>query len=35
MYSWIHVLIATTCAMIAWYALSRPAQPAEITAEPG
>ena len=35
MYSWIHVLIATTCAMIAWYALSRPAQPTEITAEPG
>jgi alpha-1,6-mannosyltransferase len=35
MYSWIHVLLATTCAMIAWYALSRPAQPAEITAEPG
>ena len=35
MYSWIHVLIATTCAMIAWYALSRPAQPAEITAETG
>ena len=35
MYSWIHVLIATTCAMIAWYALSRPARPAEITAEPG
>ena len=35
MYSWIHVLIATTCAMIAWYALSRPAQSAEITAEPG
>jgi alpha-1,6-mannosyltransferase len=35
MYSWIHVLIATTCAMIAWYALSRPAQPPEITAEPG
>ena len=35
MYSWIHVLIATTCAMIAWYALSRPAQPAEITTEPG
>src|SRR5271154_3222009 len=23
MYSWIHVLIATTCAMIAWYTLSR------------
>ena len=35
MYSWIHVLIATTCAMIAWYALSRPAQPAQITAETG
>ncbi len=35
MYSWIHVLIATTCAMIAWYALSRPAQPAEIPAETG
>ena len=35
MYSWIHVLIATTCAVIAWYALSRPAQPTEITAEPG
>jgi alpha-1,6-mannosyltransferase len=35
MYSWIHVLTATTCAMIAWYALSRPAQPAEITAETG
>jgi alpha-1,6-mannosyltransferase len=35
MYSWIHVLIATTCAVIAWHALSRPAQPTEITAEPG
>jgi alpha-1,6-mannosyltransferase len=35
MYSWIQVLIATTCAAIAWYALSRPAQAAEITAEPG
>ncbi|HXB85233.1 alpha-(1-_6)-mannopyranosyltransferase A [Mycobacterium sp.] len=35
MYSWIQVFIATTCAMIAWYALSRPARPAEITAEPG
>jgi alpha-1,6-mannosyltransferase len=35
MYSWIHVLIATTCAMVAWYALSRPAQQTEITAEPG
>jgi alpha-1,6-mannosyltransferase len=35
MYSWIQVLIATTCAVIAWYALSRPAQPTEITAEPG
>jgi alpha-1,6-mannosyltransferase len=35
MYSWIQVFIATTCAMIAWYALSRAARPAEITAEPG
>jgi alpha-1,6-mannosyltransferase len=35
MYSWIQVFIATTCATIAWYALSRPARPAEITAEPG
>ena len=27
MYSWIHVLIATTCAVIAWYTLSRAPEP--------
>ncbi len=25
MYSWVHVLVATTCALIAWYTLSRDA----------
>jgi alpha-1,6-mannosyltransferase len=35
MYSWIHVFVATTCAAIAWYALSRTPEPAEVTAEPG
>ncbi|MBV9722757.1 MAG: polyprenol phosphomannose-dependent alpha 1,6 mannosyltransferase MptB, partial [Mycobacterium sp.] len=28
MYSWIHVLLATTCAAIAWYTLSRAPEPA-------
>ena len=27
MYSWIHVLVATACAAIAWYTLSRPPVP--------
>jgi alpha-1,6-mannosyltransferase len=27
MYSWIHVLVATTCAAIAWYTLSREPEP--------
>ena len=27
MYSWIHVLLATACALIAWYALSRAPEP--------
>jgi alpha-1,6-mannosyltransferase len=27
MYSWIHVLVATTCATIAWYTLSREPEP--------
>jgi alpha-1,6-mannosyltransferase len=35
MYSWIHVFVATTCAAIAWYALSRTPEPAGVTAEPG
>jgi alpha-1,6-mannosyltransferase len=33
MYSWIHVLVATTCAMIAWYALYRAPEPVADTAE--
>ena len=28
MYSWVHVLVATTCALIAWYTLSREPEPA-------
>jgi alpha-1,6-mannosyltransferase len=32
MYSWIHVLLATTCAVIAWYALSREPEPTGDTA---
>ncbi len=40
MYSWIHVLVATTCAAIAWYTLSQApeaarASPADKAAEPG
>jgi alpha-1,6-mannosyltransferase len=27
MYSWIHVLVATACALIAWHAVSRPPAP--------
>jgi alpha-1,6-mannosyltransferase len=27
MYSWIHVIVATTCALIAWYTLSREPEP--------
>ncbi|MBV8183036.1 MAG: alpha-(1-_6)-mannopyranosyltransferase A [Mycobacterium sp.] len=27
MYSWIHVLVATACALVAWYAVSRPPAP--------
>jgi alpha-1,6-mannosyltransferase len=27
MYSWIHVLVATACALIAWYTVSRPPAP--------
>jgi alpha-1,6-mannosyltransferase len=37
MYSWIHVLVATTCAAIAWYTLSKAPEPARAAdaAEPG
>jgi alpha-1,6-mannosyltransferase len=34
MYSWIHVLLATTCAVIAWYALYRAPEPVGDTAQP-
>ncbi|OBI52194.1 DUF2029 domain-containing protein [Mycobacterium kyorinense] len=33
MYSWAHVMIATSCALIAWYALYRTPQPEADTAE--
>ncbi|MCV7401019.1 alpha-(1-_6)-mannopyranosyltransferase A [Mycobacterium fragae] len=33
MYSWIHVLIATACAMVAWYSLYRAPEPGVETAE--
>ena len=29
MYSWIHVLLATACALAAWYSLSHTAEPAD------
>jgi alpha-1,6-mannosyltransferase len=33
MYSWMHVLLATTCAVVAWYSLAKvreaPERPAE------
>lgn len=36
MYSWIHVLLATACAVAAWYSLSRaPEEPAVSTPRPG
>ena len=37
MYSWIHVLVATACAMIAWRAVSRAPEPAPVgdAARPG
>jgi alpha-1,6-mannosyltransferase len=31
MYSWIHVLVATTCATIAWYAVSRAPAPEPVS----
>jgi alpha-1,6-mannosyltransferase len=34
MYSWIHVLLATTCAAIAWYALYRAPEPVGDAAQP-
>ncbi|MBV9318642.1 MAG: alpha-(1-_6)-mannopyranosyltransferase A [Mycobacterium sp.] len=33
MYSWIHVLLATACALVAWYALYRAPQPSGSTAQ--
>jgi alpha-1,6-mannosyltransferase len=35
MYSWTHVLIATTCAAVAWYALFRTPQVSTPSPEPG
>lgn len=34
MYSWIHVLLATACAVIAWYTLDRAPEPVGDTAKP-
>ncbi|MCV7261163.1 alpha-(1-_6)-mannopyranosyltransferase A [Mycobacterium shimoidei] len=33
MYSWIHVIIATSCALLAWYTLHRTAEPVAQSAE--